>query len=81
MENMDKKEGMGGCGCHGGKCHLVKIILKIIIVILIFWSGFKLGVITGAIREEYGRGGYGGGMMRGYYNNPPVNGTIPAPAQ
>jgi hypothetical protein len=57
--------GMGGCGCHGGKHHLVKMILKIIIVVLIFWCGFKLGNITGAIRATYGNG-YG--MMRGYYN-------------
>jgi len=72
---------MGGCGCHGGRHHLFKMLLKIVIVILIFWSGFKLGVITGAIRGEYGRGGYDSGMMRGYYNNPPVNGAAPAPAQ
>jgi hypothetical protein len=85
MENMDKKEcggmcggscvtggcgmKMGGCGCHGGKHCLIKMILKLIIVILIFWCGFKLGSITGAIRAEYGRGAiYDGapwGMMRG----------------
>src|ERR1035437_3109509 len=42
---------MSGCGgCHGGKHHLKKMILKLIIVILIFWCGFKLGEITGSIR-------------------------------
>jgi uncharacterized membrane protein len=61
MENVDKKPcecgmhgPMGGHGCHGGKCHLIKMILKIFIIILIFWCGFKLGDITGSIKGEYG---------------------------
>lgn len=101
MENMDKKQGEnmcegcgcnhGGCcgshmhGCHGGKHHLVKIILKLFIVIIIFWCGFKLGVMAGLLREGYGRGN-DFGMMRGYnYSNnlPNSNGGVstPAPAQ
>jgi len=79
MENLDKKQcvccaggscggmsSMSGCGCHGGKHHLIKIILKLIIVIIIFSCGFKLGVITGSIRAGYGHGIIGGnnsGMM------------------
>lgn len=72
--------GMCGHGCHGGKHHLVKMILKIIIVILIFWCGFKLGEMTGFIKAQSGygtsqRGGFG--MMRGYNNNvvPPTSAT------
>ena len=79
------KEKYGGCpgmafmnahGCHGGKCHhLIKIILMLIIVMMIFCFGFKLGSITGSVREaqhensrSFNRGGYG--MMRGYnYSN------------
>jgi len=102
MENSDKKEGgyvcqncgHSGCcgsmcemhGCHGGRHHLVRMILKITIVIIIFWCGFKLGEMSGFIRAEYGGGinrelGGSFGMMRGgwndYYNNMP---TTVAPA-
>ena len=93
MENIDKKEcgcgmhQMGGCGCpgcHGGKHHLIKIILKIIIIILIFWCGFKLGDITGSIRGGYGRE-IGSQMMRGWNSNSnsvvtPSSGTPIPPA-
>ena len=47
---------MWGHGCHGGKHHLVKMILKIIIVILIFWCGFRLGETTGFIKAQLGYG-------------------------
>ncbi len=52
MENTDKKECscQGGCSCgmgymHGchGRYHLVRMILRIVIVILIFWCGYRLG--------------------------------------
>jgi hypothetical protein len=86
----------GGCGmqmhgCHSGKYHLMKMILKIVIIILIFWCGFKLGEMTGFVRAEYGRGtmmdGGGFGMMRGGYSgngmmNPGTGTATPAtPAQ
>ena len=61
MENLDKKQcecgmhsagSMMDChGCHGGKHHLIKIILKLVILIIIFWCGFKLGEITGYIKS------------------------------
>jgi hypothetical protein len=93
MENMEKKceggckcgscggmqQGMGGCGCHhGGRHHLMKMILKLVIVIIIFWCGFKLGEMTGFIQAQYGRGM----MMRGGNFNvvaPGANG-LEAPA-
>jgi hypothetical protein len=99
MENMDKKEcgcgmggcgmgHMGGCGCYGGKHHLLRVVLKILIVILIFWCGFRLGELTGTIRGEYGRiemmhgergsfgdYGYDSGMMQGW------NGGVQTPVQ
>jgi len=68
-------------GCHGGKRHLVKMILKLFILIIIFWCGFKLGEMTGFIRGEYGRGTSGFGMMRSYGNPSSLNGGAVAPTQ
>jgi hypothetical protein len=98
MENIDKKNcdmcghscaggSCGGCGmqmhgCHGGRHHIVRMILKLILVALIFCFGFNLGQMTGFIKAEYGRGlvggvnNYGYGMMRGYnYNATPITPT------
>jgi hypothetical protein len=91
MENVEKKEcecgmhSMGGHGCHGGKCHLVKIILKIFIVILIFWCGFKLGDMTGSIRSESGhrmmnRGNFGMMHENSFGNMPNANIGAPTTA-
>jgi hypothetical protein len=94
MENEEKKGcgcGEGKCGCgpmgqmHGchGKHHLVKVILKLVIVIIIFWCGFQLGVITGSIRAGYGHEN-NFRMMQGGYNALPANGSAtvtPTPAQ
>jgi hypothetical protein len=90
MENLDKKEegvkpngcscGMGHMhGCHGGRHCLVKMILKIIIIILIFWCGYKLGEMTGAIRSGYGHNNFR--MLQGGYSNLPNNigGNVPVP--
>lgn len=83
--NCGGMQSMSMCGCHGGRRHLMKMILKIVIVILIFWCGFKLGQMTGFIQAE---GGYGrtsiSSMMRGYgYNNSYNNGgaSVPTPTQ
>lgn len=97
MENCDKKEecckeksccmSMGKCGMYGKKHCLVKMILKIVIIILIFWCGYKLGLITGFIKAELGSGFNRGGfeMMKGdnYIKNVPnQNNTVPvAPKQ
>ena len=54
--------GMHGC-CHGGKYHLVRMILKMIIVILIFWAGFQIGQMTGYLRAGEGRMMRGGGYL------------------
>ena len=96
MENVDKKEGENKCekcggpctcggmghmhGCHGGRHCLVKMILKIVIVILIFWCGFKLGEMTGIIRSGYGHNDFK--MMQGRFDNLPNNlgGSVPTPA-
>lgn len=88
-ENMCKSSGCGGCcsgvgcmhgmhGCHGGRRHLLRLILKIVIVIIIFSCGFKLGEMTGIIRSGYGHGN-NFGTIRGY-TNLPVNG-VQVPAQ
>jgi hypothetical protein len=90
MENMEKKEGVcevgkGGCcssmghmHCHCGRHHLVKIILKLFIVIIIFWCGFQLGAMTGLIRAERGSGN-NFRTMRGYNysGNTQVNPVTP----
>lgn len=88
--------GMGVCHYHG-KNHLIKIILKLVIVMLIFGFGFKLGEISGSIRGFHGGrgmmdrdGGYR--MMQGYGNldntldigvkaMPPSAQTTPAPVK
>lgn len=78
--------GMHGC-CHGGKHHLLKVILKLVIIMLVFFFGFKIGVMTGYLQAGYGGGAFEGngfGMMRGYnyYNNlPNANGGVGVPAQ
>ena len=100
---MEKKEccgggmcGGGSCGgmgcmhgCHGGKHHLVKIILKLIIIGIIFCFGFRLGAMTGFLKAQSGYGslkggdGFGWGMMRGYnYSDQTLPGTktVPTPA-
>jgi len=88
MDEVNKKEcgcGEGKCGCGpmgpirgcpGRKCHLVKVILKLVILIIIFWCGFKLGQMTGFIQAGYGHTNYG--MMRGGYSLP-NGGGVPAP--
>ncbi len=100
--NMDKKVcgcgggmgggncgGMGMHGCHGGKYHLMKVILKLVILIIVFWCGLKLGEMTGFVRAEYGRGTMTRsdfGMMRGgnsdygYANLPMMNVSPAVPA-
>ena len=80
---------MMGHGCHGGKRYLIQVILKIIILILVFWCGVKIGEMTGFIKASYGQkieqNGFGSGMMRGgwgnYSNNSVTNpsGGTPTP--
>ncbi len=62
--------GMGcACGAHGGTRMLFRLLLAIIILILVFWFGVKLGELRESIR---GYNGYGSGsyypvrMMQGY---------------
>jgi hypothetical protein len=77
-------------GWHGGGHHVLRMILKLILVALIFTIGFKLGVMTGYIRAGYGYGmggaGNNWGMMRGFNGVNPGNmmqngqGALPVPA-
>jgi len=91
MEDLENKKECG-CGMHGhmdghgfhhcGKHHLVKIILKLVIVIIIFWCGFKLGEITGNIRAERGdrmmdRGNLGMMRINDFSNMPTTNTGVP----
>ena len=85
MENQDKKPGDNKCGdschcgccggmghmhgCHGGRYHIIRMILKIVLVVIIFWCGFRLGEMIGFIKANTG---YGNDfrMMSGYNNYP-----------
>ena len=105
MENMDKKD----CGCAEGKCmcggmghmhgchgrhHLVKVILKIFIIILIFWCGFTLGQQVGFIKANYSHsmmrqdadwrmmdGGWGNNSNAQVVPSTTVPTTLPAPVK
>ena len=85
---------MGGHGCHGRKHCLLRIVLKIVIVLLIFWAGFKLGEMTGYVKANLGSGWEKNGswMMKGFNYpknnlnqnsgvNPPVNNGTPVAPQ
>ena len=79
--------GMRGCGygwCRGGRHHLMKIAIGLIVLAVTFWAGVKIGelkaYLSGAgyggrygMMRLYGNsdGGYGAGgaMMRGYFDN------------
>ena len=63
----------GGCGggvCHGGMCgwgcgrhRLIRLFIGILVFILIFFAGFKLGESKGYFNSEF----YGGRIPRGPY--------------
>jgi hypothetical protein len=49
-KDMDKEHGEGcECGCHGGMCggmwghHWGHMVIKIFIVLFIFWAGVQFG--------------------------------------
>jgi hypothetical protein len=67
----------GFCGCRRGVYGLLKVILKIIIIMLIFACGFKLGVLVGSVRGGYDRVG-GFGMMRVGDGNFTFSNTLPS---
>lgn len=71
-----------GCGCgwaHGH--HIFRVVLAIVIVLVVFWIGMKVG----EVRTMLGEYGYGGGYgwhhaypMQGYYQDgsvTPANGS------
>ena len=72
------------CGwCRGGRHHVMKIAIVLIVLAVTFWAGVKIGELKAYLHGAgYGRqgmmrftgtsdGGYGagGGMMRGYWDN------------
>ena len=96
MENMNKGNGTNDCnycggrhgwyGCKGdwggGKYFLIKCLLALLLLIIVFCGGFKLGMIVGYIGGGYGQTGYPSMMNRNWdknYNpttnyNPMMNG-------
>ena len=61
--------GMGSCSCgccHGGKMRLVfllRVLVMLIILIIVFGAGFKLG----SLKSSLVRGYYGSSMMMQRY--------------
>ena len=52
--------GCGSCGCGSGHSHLVaRLVIGIIIVVIAFWLGLKLG----ELRAEFYNSGYYGSNM------------------
>ena len=97
---MEKKEHGEGCcdsmicqrGCQGHGHHLIKTILRLIIVGIIFCYAFKLGEINGSLGSQFESRGYGMmnrtgeysssyGMMRGYGLPAGTQGSVTAPVQ
>jgi len=76
-------KGMGcGCGWHGGGTRMLfRALLGVIILVLVFWFGVKLGELRESIR---GYNGYGSGsyypvrMMQGYGTVQPPSATTPS---
>jgi len=59
-----------GCGCKHHHMHILKWLIKIVIVVIIFSFGVKLGEMKGEIEAYSGHHAYRGGMMlqnSGYY--------------
>lgn len=70
---MDTKEmqdhsGCGWCGACGHR-HGGHLIIKILVVLFVFWLGVQVGEIKSILRAGYTGGGYGYGMMTPYYYN------------
>jgi hypothetical protein len=52
-----------GCGCGWARGHrMFRVVLGIVIALLMFWIGVKVG----EFKTILGESGYGGGMHRGY---------------
>jgi hypothetical protein len=66
MANGDKeKEGMGHGMCMGcGMCghHWSHMVIRVLIVLFIFWAGMEFGEVRAMLRAD-GYGGYGQMMM------------------
>jgi hypothetical protein len=75
--------GMGcACGAHGGTRMLFRLLLVIIILILVFWFGVRLGELRESIRGYGGYGSYGYApmrMMQGYGPMIPATGLPVTP--
>jgi len=59
MEEMNKKEHKGMCDCYGTGTHMHhgmtrRLVLLILVVVLAFWLGMKLGEIKGYILADRG---------------------------
>ena len=68
-------DGCGSChgnmmshGCCGGKkCHLVKMIIRIVIIVIIFCVGIQIGELKSMMRSN----NFGGRNMMWSYNSGP----------
>lgn len=85
---MDKDKNVHGEGCMCGMCggglwghhHWGHMLIKLIIVLFIFWAGVQFGELKSMVENSYysgmmgGWGGQGGNMM--YYNSLPQGSTV-----
>ncbi|MDE1919568.1 MAG: hypothetical protein KGH56_02595 [Patescibacteria group bacterium] len=69
MQGKEECGGCGGCG-HGMGCHgharWARILVKVLVMLFVFWAGIQLGELKGILYAEYGNYGYG--MMGGLYD-------------
>jgi hypothetical protein len=85
MENKDMQD-KGGCTCgmcgghHFGHHHWGHWVLKIVVVVFIFWCGVQLGELKQELRSNYGPMMNWHGSNQGYYYSGPgmmgVYGTV-----
>jgi len=91
---MDKEHGEGcECGCHGGACggmwghhHWGHMLIKLFIVLFIFWAGVQFGELKAAV-DSFTAGGMGYGHNAYYLNSEPggmmggwTTSAVPAPS-
>ena len=72
-KDMDKEHEGCECGCHGGVCggmwghhHWGHMIIKLFIVLFIFWAGVQFGELKAAV-DNFTAGGMGGGYGHNVY--------------
>jgi hypothetical protein len=68
-DNCSKGEEIKGC-CHWKKCHMIKKVLWIVLLVIIFSLGVQMGEMKSYFHREnsYGCGMMGSNYQRGFKN-------------